>query len=222
MMEDRHLEMEDLLDLRDGEGSAWGRAHVRSCEACRAEVDRLHHLRAELRALPTYRPPRDLWPRIADRARGRRRRTRLVMSTIGLAAAATLAGVILLRGPLGPKGEGAMEADVWTTEMSSRDLGPVIERSRQLETLLETYRPTTRVYDAPTALAVSVLEDRMVLLDRMLAEGRAAGAERSVIRGLWGERVQTLEKLVGLEMMTGKEVWQSAVERPVEPGAIWR
>ncbi len=220
-MDGRHLEMEDLLALRDGEGSARARSHVGSCELCRGELDRLHRVRAELRALPTYRPARDLWPRVADRVRGRRRRrARVALGMVGLAAA-VLAAVVLLRGPIGSAEEGVTEGDAWVAEMTSEDLGPVIVRSRELESLLETYRPSTRVYDAPTALAVSVLEDRMALLDRMLAEGRAEGANRSVIRGLWGERVQTLEKLVGLQLMTEEESWQPSVRSP-ETGAVWR
>jgi hypothetical protein len=125
-----------------------------------------------------------------------------------LAAAAALTGVVVLRG------SGVREAptgarDVWVAEATSQDLGPIITRSQDLESLLQVYRPEYRVYDAPTALAVSALEDRIVLIDRMLAESRRMGMEREVIMGLWGERVEALESLVGLQVVQGQErIWR--------------
>jgi hypothetical protein len=198
--------MEELLALRDGEGSAFARSHADSCHVCRAELDRLYQVRAELRALPRYTPPRELWPKVADEVRQRRLRRRLSYRMIVLAAAAVLAGVAILRGPAR---EESGPTDVWLIEETSRDLGPVIARSQELEGLLRAFRPEYRVYDAPTALAVSALEDRIVLLDRMLLEGRAIGLEREVLVGLWGERVEALETLVGLQ----------ATERPER---VWR
>jgi len=144
--------------------------------------------------------------------RQRRLRRRIVYGASGLAAAAVLAGLVVVRGPAAGTAQGSHDA--WVAEAASQDLGPVISRSRQLEWLLEAYRPTYKVYDAPTALAVSVLEDRIVLLDRMLAEGRAIGADRQVLRGLWGERVEALETLVGLEL-----VYEGRV---VQEGRVWR
>lgn len=208
----RHLEMAELLALRDGEGTAFGRSHVEVCASCRKELERLHQVRAELRALPTFGPPRELWPRVAAAVRQRRLRRRVVYGASALAAAAVLAGLVVLRGPAAHSAEGG--GDVWIAEAASQDLGPMISRSKQLESLLEVYRPAYKVYDAPTALAVSVLEDRIVLLDRMLAESRSIGADRQVLRGLWGERVAALETLVGLEL-----VYEGRV---VQEGRVWR
>jgi hypothetical protein len=85
----------------------------------------------------------------------------------------------------------------------------MIVRSQELEGLLRTYKPQYRVYDAPTALAVSALEDRIGILDRMLIESRAVGADREVLVGLWGERVEALETLVGLQLIERPEgVWR--------------
>ncbi|NIR44679.1 MAG: hypothetical protein GWN99_10270 [Gemmatimonadetes bacterium] len=209
----RHLEMHELLGLRDGEETARGRAHLEYCESCRRELERLYRMQAELRALPAFTPPRDLWPRIAElEARRRRRRRWWAVGSAGLAAAA-LAGFLVLGG------DAAREADEggvdgWVAEATSQDLGPFIERSRELETLLRTYTPQYQVYDAPTALAVSALEDRIWVLDRMLSEGRQTGAERVVLRQLWDERVATLETLVGIQL---------GETRPVSgPQAVWR
>ena len=202
----RHLAMEELLALRDGEGSAFARKHVESCEMCRTEVERLYQVRAQLRALPRYKPPRDLWIRVANEVRRRRWRRRFGLRTAGLAAVAILTGVVVLRGPSQRGGERAGE---WVVEETSQDLGPMIVRSQELEGLLQRYTPRYRVYDAPTALAVSALEDRIGILDRMLSESRAAGMDREVLVGLWGERVEALETLVGLQLVE-------------QPGAVWR
>ena len=119
---------------------------------------------------------------------------------------AILTGVVVLRGPSQRGGE---RADEWVVEETSQDLGPMIVRSQELEGLLQRYTPRYRVYDAPTALAVSALEDRIGILDRMLSESRAAGMDREVLVGLWGERVEALETLVGLQLVE-------------QPGAVWR
>lgn len=199
----RHLEMDELLGLRDGEGSAFARSHVESCEACRGELERLYRVRSELRAMPTFRPPRELWPRIRRHVWRRRLRRRLSYGGIGLAAAATLAGFMLLRGPA------AEPTDLWVAEATSEDLGPMISRARQLETLLQVYSPQRRVYNAPAALAASALEDRIVVLDELLLESRALGADREVLLGLWGERVLALEQLVNLQVVREESgVWR--------------
>ncbi len=203
MTNERHLEMDELLGLRDGEGSAFARAHAGSCGVCRGELERLCRVRSELCALPTFGPPRELWPRISRHVWRRRVRRRLSYGAMGLAAAAALAGFMILRGP-------AVEpADAWVAEATSEDLGPMINRARQLETVLQYYAPQKRVYDAPTALVTSALEDRIFVLDQMLLESRAVGADREVLRGLWGERVFALEQLVTLQVVQEeKRVWR--------------
>jgi hypothetical protein len=203
MVVQRHLNLDELLALRDGEGSAFAQSHADSCEHCRNELGRLFQVQAQLRALPTFGPPRDLWPKISDAVARRRRRRRLRFGIIGLATAAGLTGLLVLRGSTE-----APPQDSWVAEAGTSDLGPMINRSRELESLLQAHRPEYNVYDAPTALAVSVLEDRILLLDRMLSEGRSLGADREVLRGLWGERVEALETLVGLELAPEGAVWR--------------
>ncbi len=202
----QHLAMDELLALRDGEGSANSRSHVEVCDECRREVQRLYQVQARLRAMPTITPPRDLWPHVARSVRRRRLRSRFNVGAIGLAAAASLAAVAVLRGP--SVEEAARPNDAWAAEASSPDMGPVILRSRELESILQTYRPAQRVYDARTALAVSVLEDRILLLDQMLTEGRVAGVDREMMVGLWDERVATLETLVGLQAVQENRIWR--------------
>jgi len=201
----KHLAMDELLALRDGEGGASNRSHVEGCDECRRELERLHQVQARLRAMSTFTPPRDVWPRVVRTVQRRRLRRRLNYGAIGLAAAAALAAVVVLRGPVE---EGDQPSDAWTAEASSLDMGPIIHRSRELESILQAYRPAQRVYDARTALAVSVLEDRIVLLDQMLSESRVIGADRGLLVGLWDERVATLETLVGLQAVQEDRVWR--------------
>ncbi len=203
----RHLAMDELLGLRDGDGTAFAREHLKSCDRCAEEVERLYQVRAKLRALPQLKPARDGWPDVEASLKRRRLRMRRSFAMLGLAVAATLAGVLVMRGrwvEVAP----SRTADVWVAEEQSQDLGPMIHRTRQLESLLRSYRPTHRVYDAPTALAVSVLEDRIVLLDRMLDESRAVGADREFMANLWDERVEALETLVNVQMVREQAVWR--------------
>ena len=46
MNEVRHGTTEELLAVRDGEGTAWAKAHVAECEACGAELYCLEQVRS--------------------------------------------------------------------------------------------------------------------------------------------------------------------------------
>ncbi|NJD20961.1 MAG: hypothetical protein FIA95_16960, partial [Gemmatimonadetes bacterium] len=76
MNAERHGTTDELLAVRDGEGTAWARAHVEECAACRAELYRLEQVRSQLRALPAFAPPRDRWAVVAARAKRERPRPR--------------------------------------------------------------------------------------------------------------------------------------------------
>lgn len=212
MAEIQHLGIEELLALRDGEGTYRATTHIESCAECRRELDRLYQVRAALRALRPLKPPRNLWPRVAAVVSRRRVRARTGLATAGLAAAAVLAGALVLRAPLvdeAPRLAAPVEfRDVWRAESRSADLGPMIVRADELETILRDYAPTYQVFDAPTALVVSVLEDRIQLIDAALTESRAEGVDRELLRGLWTERVSALETLVGLQVVERDQVWR--------------
>jgi len=64
----KHCTMSELLAVRDGEGSAWARAHLEECPFCQQEMDMLYGRVAALRALPAHRPPRDRWAAIKAQA----------------------------------------------------------------------------------------------------------------------------------------------------------
>ena len=52
-MKTLHCTVEDLLAIRDGEGSGAARQHLEGCDRCRAELERLH------RAVPDMVESRD-------------------------------------------------------------------------------------------------------------------------------------------------------------------
>ena len=90
MSEIRHGTGEELLALRDGEGSAWVREHAAACPACAAELERLEQVRAQLRALPSFAPPRDSWPVVREAVRRERARRRIWAGSSLVAAAAVV------------------------------------------------------------------------------------------------------------------------------------
>jgi hypothetical protein len=215
--------MHELLAERDGEGSAHAQTHLESCEDCRRELERLFRVRAELKALPAFTPPRDLWTNVAADVSQRRKRRWWGAGTVGLAAAAALTGFILLRGgePItpGPVVDGTVApVEEGRVAEATPDLELYINRSRELETLLQTYPTQYRVYDAPTAIAVSALEDRILILDGMIHESRQLGVDRRVLVNLWNERTATLETLVGIQLGEARPV-----DTPVQTStSVWR
>ena len=188
----QHCTMEELLAVQDGEGTVAAQRHVDECPACRAEVDRLHQVAAALRALPTQRPPRDRWPEIRAVAAGVRRRRRWIATGwVSLAAAATLAVILGLRGAW-PSG-GQMAAQPVS-------LDSLVSASQQLEEALRTLDPTSRVLSGRAASTIAELEDRIALVDAQLGEAQRSGASRDDLLRLWQQRVQMMNQLVNVHV----------------------
>ena len=92
-----HCTIEDLVALRDGEGSVWARRHVEECAECQAERERLYQRVARLKALPALRPPRDRWSAIRDTVVAERKQKRQRWLGRGLAVAAAIGGLLIIR-----------------------------------------------------------------------------------------------------------------------------
>ena len=134
-----HLTMEQLLALREPgvePGTAAQREHMEECDSCRLERDRLEQRAARLRALPTLRPARDQWPRVAARVNTVRRQRRIRWMTAGaMALAASLALALLVKRPVpaaaatsGSKARGAPAARSFAIIASPRSPdGSIIE-----------------------------------------------------------------------------------------------
>ena len=185
MSEIRHGTTEELLALRDGEGSAWIRAHVAECRACAAELFRLEQMRARLKALPSFTAPRDRWAMVAAQAKRERRRRRM-NGAVGLAAAAALAvlSFVAMR-PAAP--DAASERAALATAMA---------RSQALEQTLRALTPAQRALGGDAASVVADLEERVSRLDAALGDPSAWRREPGRVVDLWQQRAGILSALV--------------------------
>jgi len=184
----RHCSLEELLAVRSGEGSLAARTHVDECQECRDELDRIHQRVAALKALPTVRAPRDRWSVVRARIVAERRRGWWLRGA--WAAAAALALVLGANGMLNVP---AMAPD------AEPEIQGLVERSTQLDSLLEVVSEQTRVINALTALAIVDLEDRLISVDGRIVETRRAAMserQRERLRLLLRERVALMDALV--------------------------
>jgi len=188
-----HCTIEDLVALRDGEGSVWARRHVEQCAECQVERERLYQRVAQLKALPARRPSRDRWPAIRDTVRAERRRVRQRWLRGGLALAATLAGLVIIP----PMIENPTHAE---------DLAQAKQQSAQLETALQDYDSDSRVMSGREADMTAQLEDQIASLDGQLARlGDSARADAQLV-DLWKQRVDLMQQLVQVHVTRAKYV----------------
>jgi hypothetical protein len=185
MTGNRHATTEELLALRDGEGSAWARAHLGACPACAGELYHLEQMRARLRALPGFTSPRDRWPAVAQVARAERRRRR-VFGAAGLAVAASLAALTFAA--LRPSS---------TAEVAQRAaLERAMANSAAVEEMLKSLEPERRALPGDAAGAAAYLEDRLRSIDAALGEPGAWREAPNRVLDLWQERAGVLSALV--------------------------
>lgn len=186
MTNERHGTTEELVALRDGEGSAWVRAHVESCAVCAAELYRLEQMRARLKALPAQAAPRDRWPLIADLAR-RERRARRLHSAVGLAAAAVLAAVTFVAvRPAAPSAQAEARAEI----------DRAMIQSRAMEAALQALGPEQRVLPGAAAKVAAELTANLSEVDAALNQPGAWRQEPGRVVELWRERTGILSALV--------------------------
>lgn len=182
-----HCTMDDLLALRAGEASVWARKHIEGCAACRTELETLYQRVAQLKALPALRAPRDRWPVVRDVLRAGRSRRRRVWGVGSLAAAAALAGVLLLQPS---RDHGALHAE----------LAQIKEQSATLEDALQRYDVEGRVLSGRAASLVAELEDQIAVIDGTLTRGSpldARGQDAELVK-LWQQRVDLMRELVNV------------------------
>ena len=182
----RHATTEELLALRDGEGGAWTRAHLETCQACAGELWRLEQARARLRALPAFAPPRDRWPEVALMAR-RERRQRRLRGIVAIATAAALAGITFAA--LRPASGGDPAA-------RQAALAREIERSQALEQQLRALDPDQQALTAEAATAAAELENRLAAVDAQLNMPDAWTGNQERVTDLWAQRAGLLSALV--------------------------
>lgn len=191
-----HLTMEQLLDIREpafSPGSHAARQHVETCDVCQGELDRLHQRAAQLKALPTLRPPRNRWPQIRDQLVASRRRRRAAWGGVGgLAVAASVALFLWVGGRAASAEEDA----------SSLAIATAMAQSQMLESALGRYQPERRVTDGRTATVVAGLEHQIAQVDQQL---QVAGMMQQRVRDeallrLWRQRVGLMDALVNVHV----------------------
>jgi len=198
-----HLTMEQLLALREPgvePGTAAQLEHMEQCDSCRLERDRLEQRAARLRALPTLRPARDQWPRVAARVNTARRQRRVRWMTAGaMALAASLALALLVKRPV----------PAAAATSSARELSSLQQRSRALEAAIGAYGPDARVLDGRTSRVAADLEDRIADVDRRMERTELAappGMGGPDLTQLWQERVGLLDALVDVHVTRASNV----------------
>ncbi|HXY68297.1 MAG TPA: hypothetical protein VEH62_02535 [Gemmatimonadales bacterium] len=184
MSETRHGTSEELLALRDGEGSAWVREHVTACATCAAEVERLEQVRAGLRALPSFAPARDAWPAVLEAARRERRRQRFsVWSGVAAAAAVVVLAFAVLHRSSQPAA-----VDV--------ALQKAMAESAAMEQMFESLHPDRRALSGQAASVVADLEDQLARIDAALNDTTTWRSDPDRVAGLWKQRAGLLSALV--------------------------
>jgi hypothetical protein len=184
-----HCTMEDLLALRSGEASLWAREHVEACAACRTEREALYQRVARLKALPARRPARDRWPAVRAAVLAARHRRRGRWGLAGLAAAAALVGLMVLR-------------PIWSSRLDAAELARIKQQSATLEQVLGRYDPDARVTSGGSAGLAAVLEDGIAVIDGRLAQlGTPAAPPRPAeLVKLWQQRVDLMQRLVSVRV----------------------
>ena len=184
MSEIRHGTSEELLALRDGEGSAWVREHARACPACAAELERLEQVRAQLRALPSFAPPRDSWPVVREVVRRERARRRIWAgsSLVAAAAVVVLAFTVLRRpAPAAPEDVALQQA---------------MAESATMEQVFRSVHPDRRALTGQAAGVVAELEDQLSQVDAALNDTLAWSRDPGQVAALWKQRAGLLSALV--------------------------
>ncbi len=180
----RHGSSEELLALRDGEGGAWVREHVAACAACATELQRLEQVRAQLRALPAFSPPRDGWPAVRDAARrARTRRRAWTASSLVAAAAVVVLAFALVRRPAA-----AAPEDV--------ALQRAMAESATMEQLFRSLHPDRRALSGQAAGVVAELEDQLAGVDAALNDTVTWRRDPQQVAALWKQRAGILSALV--------------------------
>jgi len=180
-----HCTMDELLAIRDGEGSQAASRHLDECDECSHELNLLHQRVAALKTMPTLNPPRDRWSVVRDEVlAGRAKKRRQFVGWLGAAAAAS---VMLTLGVGQLVVSAAREPD---------PLAELVNEAQSLEQALRVFRPESRVMSGRVATAVAALEDRLFALEVRFGRAQQRRASREQFIRLWEERVGLMGALV--------------------------
>jgi len=184
-----HLKIDELLALRDGEGSPASEEHLVTCDVCRSELDHLVLVAEALGELEELRPEPGGWQRLQQAQL--RLRSRQAWWWVAAAASVVVAALVTVWVVTTPRNGAPQAAAVPGLEDAQQEL---ITVSQELELLLDS--PSVRysvLTPEQTALIVN-LEDRIAMVDEQLVSTSSQHTLPEV--ALWLERVELLETLV--------------------------
>ena len=197
----RHLTIEELLAVRDDEGTAAASEHSASCERCRHEMEQIDQRVARLRALPTRRSPRDRWPIVMEQVlaeRRKRRVTRVGWGTLAIAAGLAMAvGVKSFDFGADTRPAARLAS---ATPAPNVELAELVQQSQVLEAALKDYRPEGRVVSGRAASIIAELEDRIALIDGGISQLQAERGALEDLVDLWRDRVGLMDALVNVHV----------------------
>ncbi len=180
-----HCTMDELLAIRDGEGSQAASRHLDECDECRDELDLLHQRVAALKTMPILSAPRDRWSVVRDEVlAGRAKKRRQLVGGLAAATAASVMLTLVVGQLVVPA---AREPD---------PLAELVTEAQSLEQALRVLRPESRVMNGRVATAVAALEDRLFALDVRFGRAQQRRASREQFIRLWEERVGLMGALV--------------------------
>ena len=212
-----HASVEQLLNLRDAAPEAADvAAHVNGCERCQAELGRLRIVQVGLQSLPEIPAPEGGWQAISRARAGSRSSAPLAFTgwfwagslAAGLAVAVVLFGLLnqVPRGSesgIGSAMSGTTpvlvsrsSAETAASQVKSDDMAQLMARSQQLEQVLRAMPEGPQVVSADTAGTISVLEDRVAMIDYRLSMGEQPELSSAQLQRLWQERVDVMNSLV--------------------------
>ncbi len=195
-----HIELDTLVRLREPgrePGLAEAEKHLAECAECRREADRLEQRVARLKALPTLKPSRDAWPVVHARLRADHRIRTRRFATGGVAIAAGIAVLLLVR-----------RATSSSSLNASTALSDAMTRSGQLEQLLESYNADGRITDGHTDGMAGALEDQIARIDRQLEMAQLLRARErdTALLNLYRERIGLLDALMDVHVTRASNV----------------
>jgi hypothetical protein len=183
----RHLTLEELLALQEGEELGDLARHLDQCPLCALQRRSLERRQEQLRALPVLQPSEDRWPAIRARVvAARRRRT---LAARGALAAAVLAFAVAAPAILHHKAP--------TPAEPLNEMADLVRRSQWLEEKLRAL-PEPDVLDVGSADAIVQLEDQIALVDQCIGEVGADSESGQELAVLWQTRIALLETLTNL------------------------
>jgi hypothetical protein len=201
-----HARIDQLLSVRDREPvDATVHAHLEQCVSCSAQLGELTRTTEQLRALPQLEPPKLAWEQLAARVSGTQAprplwRTRYALVAVASGVVGVTIAVSQWREPSTPQ---VAATQVVSAVQPVREEVPasraqLIQRSRELEEVLQYLPQRPSVQRPGLAVTVDVIEQRVQWLDWRLSEPPDAELNDEQSRVLWRERVTLMDSLVKL------------------------